>query len=48
MTPLPTTTQITPVVPQMINLGYYVKAKEILTIIAELEGRPLMPAPNHQ
>lgn len=35
--------QITPVVPQMINLGFYVKAREILAIIAELESRPIIP-----
>lgn len=41
--PLPTTAKITPVVPQMIHLGYYVKAREILTIIAELEARLVVP-----
>jgi hypothetical protein len=43
--PLPTTARVTPVVPQMVHLGYYVKAREILTIIAELEARPVLSSP---
>jgi hypothetical protein len=45
ITALPTTPKITPIVPQMIHLGYYVKAREILAIIAELERRPVAGAP---
>ena len=43
--PLPTAAKVTPIVPQMIHLGYYVKAREILAIIAELERRPVTGTP---
>lgn len=39
MAPLPTSIGIQAVVPQMIHLGYYVKARELLAIVAALEAR---------
>ncbi|TMQ09555.1 MAG: hypothetical protein E6J90_37720 [Deltaproteobacteria bacterium] len=47
ITALPTTAKITPVVPQMVHLGYYVKAREILAIVAELEARPVVADAPH-
>jgi len=32
-------------VPQMIHLGYYVKARELLRIVADLEARPVVNGP---
>jgi hypothetical protein len=43
--PLPTVDGISAVVPQMIHLGYYVKARELLAIVAGLEARPVVNAP---
>jgi hypothetical protein len=41
--PIPTTREKVPVVPQMIHLGYYVRADEIMTMVDALKRNELKP-----